>query len=113
MAWRFVGALALVTAVASGAPGDVGQSGDRALVEAAPDPRRAVALDHAPTAADLDRLRSVEGKPAAVVLRVLGHPYQVERRPDGEEVWDYRWCAACRVWVRKGVCTGTFYTGGY
>jgi hypothetical protein len=59
------------------------------------------------------RLQSVEGKPKAAILQVLGHPSRVDRRPDGEEVWDYPWCAACRVWIRKGVCTGTFYTAGY
>jgi hypothetical protein len=113
MIWRFVGALALVTAFASVTPCDVERSSDWALVEAEPDPRQAIELDHWPNAADLNRLQSVEGKSKAVVMRVLGHPYRVERRPDGEEVWDYRWCAACRVWIRKGVCTGTFYTAGY
>jgi hypothetical protein len=47
------------------------------------------------------------------VLRLLGHPCAVERRADGTEVWDYPWHAACRVWLKGGVCTGTFYTGGY
>jgi hypothetical protein len=82
-------------------------------VEAEPDPARARPLDRWPDAADLARLRSVEGKPKAVILRLLGHPSRVERRPDGEEVWDYPWCAACRIWVRRGACTGTFYTAGY
>jgi hypothetical protein len=85
----------------------------RGVAEAKPDPTRARPLDRWPNAVDLARLQSVEGKPKAVILQVLGHPSRVERRPDGEEVWDYPWCAACRVWIRKGVCTGTFYTGGY
>jgi hypothetical protein len=113
MVRRFLAALALVTVFASLTLCDVEPSGDWALVEAQPDPRQAIELAHWPNAADLDRLQSVEGKPKAVILRVLGHPYRVERRPDGEEVWDYPWCAACRVWIRKGVCTGTFYTAGY
>jgi hypothetical protein len=83
------------------------------LIEEEPDPTRARELDRWPNAEDLTRLQTVEGKPKAVILQVLGHPCRVERRPNGEEVWDYPWCAACRVWVRKGVCTGTFYTGGY
>jgi hypothetical protein len=82
-------------------------------VAAEPDPARARPLDRWPDAADLARLQSVEGKPKAVILRLLGHPARVERRPGGEEVWDYPWCAACRVWVRNGACTGTFYTAGY
>jgi hypothetical protein len=105
--------LALVTVFASAAPCDLGDPARWAAIETEPDPRQARALDRSPNAADLARLRSVEGKPRAVVLRVLGHPSRVERRPDGEEVWDYPWCAACRVWIRGGVCTGTFYTGGY
>jgi hypothetical protein len=94
-------------------PSDLGDSGRGAAVGTGPDPRLARPLGRWPNAADLARLASVEGKPRAVVLRVLGHPCRVERRPDGEEVWDYPWCAACRVWIRSGVCTGTFYTGGY
>jgi hypothetical protein len=94
-------------------PSDLGDPGRWAAVEAGPDPSQARPLGHWPDAADLARLASVEGKPRAVVLRVLGHPCRVERRPDGAEVWDYSWCATCRVWIRQGVCTGTFYTGGY
>jgi hypothetical protein len=78
-----------------------------------PDPSQARPLDRWPNGADLARLQSVEGKPKALVLQVLGHPARVEFRPDGAEVWVYPWRAACRVWLRKGVCTGTFYTGGY
>jgi hypothetical protein len=37
----------------------------------------------------------------------------VQRRADGTEVWDYPWLAACQVWIKNGVCTDTFYTGGY
>ena len=85
----------------------------RLVAEAEPDPSRARPLDRWPNAADLARLQSIKGKPRAVILHVLGHPSRVERRPDGEEVWDYPWCAACRVWIRQGVCTGTFYTAGY
>ena len=77
------------------------------------DPTEAQELGRWPNDADLARLQSVEGKPRAVILQVLGHPSRVERRPDGEEVWDYPWCAACRVWIRKGLCRETFYTAGY
>jgi hypothetical protein len=89
------------------------QPGVHGVAEAEPDPTQARPLDRWPNAVDLARLQSVEGKPKAVILRVLGHPMWVERRPDGEELWDYPWCAACRVWIRNGVCTGTFYTAGY
>jgi hypothetical protein len=80
---------------------------------ALPDPSRARPLDRWPDAADIARLQSVEGRRTAVVLRVLGHPSRVTRRSNGEEVWDYPWCAACRVWVRDGVCTGTFCAADY
>jgi hypothetical protein len=83
------------------------------ISEAEPDTTRARELDRWPNANDLARLQSVEGKSKAVILQVFGHPSRVERQPDGEEVWDYPWCAACRVWIRNGVCTGTFYTAGW
>ena len=108
--------LAAVLLSACAVPGDSSgprQPSAQVAVEAEPDPARARPLDRWPDAADLARLQSVEGKPKAVILRVLGHPARVERRPDGAEVWDYPWCAACRVWVRDGACTGTFYTAGY
>jgi hypothetical protein len=113
MVRSFLTVLALVTVFASATTPDVENPGNGVAVEAKPDPRQAQALGRWPNAADLARLRSVEGKPKAVVLRVLGHPSRVERRPDGKEVWDYPWCAACRVWIRKGVCIDTFYTAGY
>jgi hypothetical protein len=78
-----------------------------------PDPSQARPLDRWPNDADLAMLQSVEGKPRAVVLQVLGHPARVELRPNGEEVWEYLWRAACRIWLRNGVCTGTFYSGGF
>ena len=78
-----------------------------------PDARQASAIGLCPTAADLARLRSVEGKPQAVVLRALGHPIHVVRRADGSEVWQYPWMAACEVYIYQGKCTGTFYIGGY
>jgi hypothetical protein len=81
--------------------------------EVRPDPAKAHALTRWPDNADMARLQFVEGRSKAVILRVLGHPCRVERRPDGEEVWDYPWPGACRLWIRKGRCTGTFYTAGY
>ena len=45
---RFVGALALVTALASVTPGDVERPGDWALAEDRPDPSQAVELDRWP-----------------------------------------------------------------
>jgi hypothetical protein len=92
----------------SGTPSGAGKTGDPVVVHPLARPP-----SRWPNAADLARLRFVEGKPRTVVLLVLGHPSRVEARPDGEEVWDYPWCAACRVWFRSGVCTGTFYTAGY
>jgi hypothetical protein len=113
MARTFLAALLLTALVGSGDCSGPRQASPRAVVEAEPDPSRARPLERWPNAPDLARLQSVEGKPKAVILQVLGHPSRVERRPDGEEVWDYPWCAACRVWIRRGVCTGTFYTAGY
>jgi hypothetical protein len=113
MARTLLVASLLIVFVAAGDLSDPPQSSTQAVIEAEPDPTQARELDHWPDAADLARLQSVEGKPKVVILQVLGHPSHVERRPDGEEVWDYRWCAACRIWIRKGVCTGTFYTAGY
>jgi hypothetical protein len=68
---------------------------------------------HWPNAEDIAKLESVAGQPKWNVLQVLGHPSAVGRRPDGTEVWDYPWYAACRVWIKNGVCAGTYYTGGY
>jgi hypothetical protein len=113
MARTFLAALLLTVCVGTGDSPDPWQASPQIVVEAEPDPTQARELDHWANDADLARLQSVEGKPKAVILQVLGHPSRVERRPDGEEVWDYPWCAACRVWIRKGVCTGTFYTAGY
>jgi hypothetical protein len=105
--------LVLTLLVGTGASSGPRQPNHEVVTEAEPDPGRARPLGRWPNAADLARLRSVEGKPKAVILRVLGHPARVERRPGGAEVWDYPWCAACRVWLRRGVCTGTFYTAGW
>jgi hypothetical protein len=82
-------------------------------VDVEPDTSKAIPLDRWPNDADLARLKSAEGKSKAEVIRLLGHPRKVERRPDGTEVWDYPWVAGCRVWIKDGVCTGTYYTGGY
>jgi hypothetical protein len=86
---------------------------DPSMIGPQPDPCHASAIGLCPTAADLARLRSVEGKSQAVVLQTLGHPNRVVRRADGSEVWQYPWMAACEVYVHQGKCTGTFYTGGY
>jgi hypothetical protein len=108
-------ALALLLIGTFGGPGDSsgpGQLSPQVVKEATSDPSRAQSLNRWPNGVDLARLQSVEGRPKAVVLEILGHPSRVERRPDGED-WDYPWLAACRVSIRKGVCTGTFYTPGY
>jgi hypothetical protein len=108
---RWLLALAVVMVFAGdGAPTGPGRA---RIPSWEPDTTRARPLNRWPDDADLARLKSVEGRRKAVVLQVLGHPSCVTRRPDGEEVWDYPWCAACRVWIRDGVCTGTFYTAGY
>jgi hypothetical protein len=108
--------LALLLIGAFGGPRDSsgpGQLSPQVVKEPFADPSRAQSLNRWPNGVDLARFQSVEGKPKAVVLEILGHPSRVERRPDGEEVWDYPWLAACRVSIRKGVCFGTFYTAGY
>jgi hypothetical protein len=113
MARTVLAAWLLAAFAGSGDSSDPRPPSARVVAGREPDPSRARPLGRWPNAADLARLRSVEGKPKAVILRVLGHPARVERRPDGAEVWDYPWCAACRVWLRQGVCTGTFYTAGW
>jgi hypothetical protein len=84
-----------------------------AMETSEPDPRRAKALGRWADDRDLARLKSVEGKPKRKVLEVLGHPSAVKKGPNGTEVWEYPWLAACRVSIRKGICTETFYTAGY
>ncbi len=105
--------LLLAVYVGAGDLSDPWQPSLDVVIEAEPEPRLARELDRWPNINDLTRLQSVEGKPKVIVLQVLGHPCRVERRPDGEEVWDYPWCASCTVWICNGVCTGTFYTAGY
>lgn len=105
--------LLLMVFVGTGDSSGPRQPNSEEVIEAEPDPSQVRELDHWPNAEDLARLQSVEGKPKAVILQVLGHPCRVERRLDGEEIWDYPWCACCRVWLRNGVCTDTFYTAGY
>jgi hypothetical protein len=78
-----------------------------------PDTRKAKELSRWANAQDIAKLQSVKGNPRWMVLLILGHPSRVERRANGVEVWDYPWVAACRVWLKNGVCTGTFYTAGY
>jgi len=103
----------LLTTVAAGTPSvPTGWSSAVQVLEAQPDTRKAKPLGW-PNAQDIAKLKSLEGKTKWKVIQVLGHPSAVRRRPDGTEVWDYPWCAACRVWIKNGVCTGTFYTGGY
>src|SRR5262249_29058576 len=83
------------------------------VVQQQPDTRKARELGRWANAQDVARLRSAEGKPRWMILLILGHPSRVERRANGDEVWDYPWVAACRVWFKNGVCTDTFYTAGY
>jgi hypothetical protein len=113
MAQTFLAALLLTAFADSGGSSSPRQPSPQVVIEAEPEPSRARPLDRWPNAPDLARLQSVEGKSKAVIIHALGHPTRVEHRPDGEEVWEYPWLAACRVWIRQGVCTGTFYTAGY
>ncbi len=103
----------LMACVGLGLPDGPRQPSAPGVIEAVPDPGRARPLGRWPNDADLARLRSVEGRAKGVILQVLGHPSGVQCWPNGEEVWDYPWCAACRVWIRNGVCTGTFYSAGF
>ncbi len=83
------------------------------LAVATPDPSRSKPQPRWPNEADLARLASVEGQDREHVLAQLGHPRKVRKLKGGEEVWEYDWRAACEVRLRHGVCTSTFYTGGY
>ena len=105
--------LLLMVFVGTGDSSGPRQPNSQVVIEAEPDPTQARELDHWPNDEDMRRLQSVEGKPKAVVLQVLGHPCRVERRLDGEEIWDYPWLSYCRVWLRNGVCTGTDYNKGW
>ena len=78
-----------------------------------PDTRKTRELGRWPNAQDIAKLQAVEGKPRWMVLLIIGHPSRVERRANGDEVWDYPWVAACHVRFKNGVCTSTFYTAGY
>jgi hypothetical protein len=112
--WRWgLAVFALLSASSSASLSRPERPANLSVIGPQPDPRQASAVGLCPTAADLARLRSVEGKPQAVVLRTLGHPIRVVRRADGSEVWQYSWMAACEVYIHWGKCTGTFYTGGY
>jgi hypothetical protein len=81
--------------------------------DARPDPRQSVPLDHWATEADIKRLESVKGRTAAETIRILGHPMSVDRHEGGKEIWDYDWCASCRVWLKNGVVEDVFYTAGW
>ncbi len=83
------------------------------VMETEPDPREARPLDRWPNEQDLARLASAEGQSRLRVLQLLGHPCAVDRQAGGVERWSYPWQAACCVDFENGVCTSTFYTGGY
>jgi hypothetical protein len=96
-----------------GAPAAFGPVATLTLSQQRPDTSKARPLERWPNQQDIARLQCAEGQPQWVVLLLLGHPSAIQRRPDGSEVWDYPWCAACRVWFDNGICTATFYTAGY
>ena len=81
----FLSLLALLAFAAVAAPSSERPSGARRC-DLEPDTSK-VGPALCPTAADLARLQSVEGKPKRMVLAVLGHPSAVKRRPDGTEEW--------------------------
>ena len=113
MTKAFLATVLLLEIAGSGDSSGPWHSNAQSVLEVQPDPRRSQQLDHWPNAADLTRLQSVEGKSKGVILKVLGHPYSVVHCPNGEEVWHYLWCTSCSVSIRHGVCTGTYYDGGY
>jgi hypothetical protein len=78
-----------------------------------PDPRLCDRKGLCPDTKDLERLKSVEGKPKWQIIRTLGHPMRVGCDKNGADVWEYPWMARCQVWIKDGVCIRTFYTGGY
>jgi hypothetical protein len=103
----------LLTLAAVGLPSVPRPRSPTVVVETEPDPRKAKPLAQWPTEQDLTRLASAEGLSRPRGLQLLGHPCAVERHADGRELWRYPWQAACCVYFEKGVCTATFYTGGY
>ena len=108
---RSAALLLLALCTSSGTPSPPRTSGAQ-VADTEPDIRKATS-PRWPNERDLARLVSVEGKPRWRVLQVLGHPSAVRRNPDGTEVWTYPWLAGCQVGIRDGVCTWTFYTGGF
>jgi hypothetical protein len=103
----------LFTVAAVGLSSVPGPRSPIVVLDTEPDIRKARPLPDWPTEQDLARLASAKGLSRPRVLALLGHPCAVELRADGVEVWAYPWVAACSVRFEKGVCTDTFYTGGY
>jgi hypothetical protein len=96
-----------------GAPAVFGPVAALTLTQQRPDTSKARPLERWPNQQDIARLQSAKGQPQWMVLLILGHPSAIQQRPDGSEVWDYPWVAACYVRFENGVCTGWFYTAGY
>lgn len=106
--------LLMLAACTDTGPGPLfGPAANALVAQQQPDTRKARELGRWANAKDIAKLQSVEGRPLWMVLLILGHPSRVERRANGDEVWNYPWVAACRVWFKNGVCTSTFYTAGY
>ena len=85
----------------------------RGVSEAVPNTSLAESLGRWPNEEDLSRLESTKGKTKRQVIAILGHPKEVSFNPEGVEIWDYPWLAACRIWFKKGVVSDTYYTAGY
>jgi outer membrane protein assembly factor BamE (lipoprotein component of BamABCDE complex) len=83
------------------------------VIATEPDTSLAKPLGRWPNDEDLARLESTKGKTKAEVLAILGHPKKVSFNPEGVEMWDYPWLAVCRIWLKNGIVSNTYYDAGY
>jgi hypothetical protein len=83
------------------------------LLDIQPDPSKTVRLTRWANAEEFDRFHSVRGMPRRKVIQTLGHPWQIDKRPDGTEVWRYDWGVDWRLSFTGGVCTWTHSNDGW
>jgi hypothetical protein len=78
-----------------------------------PDPSRTVRLTRWATREEADRFCSLKGMTKRKVLQTVGHPWKIDKQPDGTEVWTYDWGIDWRLFFRGGVCTYVIINDGW